>query len=520
MSSSTLKSVRKLLRVLNEDEHRVLTIYLKAFHNRGEGTITKSMLLYQLLRDEKKQAELSEREIMWSIYKESSTASFNRLVLRFRDKILESLLFDMNIMREGAYSDRVKAQNEIRKRISCAQILLVRGEREIAMFLIASSIEKGKQFELYDELQTALILLYKTQSLTKGMSFAQKYLDEFKHFEYCRHCLIEAEQAYHEIVVKDDFKTNNNNSKDVLVERRVNEIAKYYKATNSASIAFYLYYLKSYLASKKEDYTKARRSIQELILALERKPAIYSKTRMGLAKASLSEIFLFLRQFEDSIDEGQKALALMKPDSLGAKNTSENLFYAFFYLKKYDEAYTIAQALDKSEAESVGTFRKGKWLILQASALFMLQEYSTAHLLLSLLNPADADTSGWNIGARVISIMTCIELEYTDEASLKIQNLISFARSLEKNQLLPRMNLIISLFRELEKKYFDFKAVYTSERELIEKLETSATYHWQIKSPELMVFNQWFTAKTFKQPFIQQIPTRRLEIAKSKLDNT
>ncbi|TND08547.1 MAG: hypothetical protein FD123_2051 [Bacteroidetes bacterium] len=509
MSSGALKSISRLLDVLSDDEHAILRMYLRSFHKRGEKAVTKAMRLYEILMSKDAGRTLNENEAMYAIYGEMGVVAFDRLILRLRDKILETLLLDVNVKREDAYSERARAIIEVRKRLLCAQILIERGDHELAVFLFSAVAEKARLFEIYDDLQAALLHLYKIQSLVKGIKFAQKYLDEYKHSEYCRHAVAEAEISYHNLIVRDDYSTKGETGIQEL-EATIEELAKYYEASNSAVVGYYYYYLKAHLYEIIDDYPRVRKALYEILHLLEKRQSIYTETRKGLVLASIAENALYSFQFEQALNNGRESLKYLKTGSFNYQHAKEVIILSLFYSGEYEKALDNINSVLAQDIETIGEFRKGKYDYFKACTLFMLKRYEQAGQILAVINPIENDTEGWNIGIRILTIMNTLEVLQDDEASGRIHNLNMHLRTISKDKgKQGRARLIYEILRDIVKYHFDYRQVFENAKLVIENLDRAdGNNAWKIRSSELVIFHLWFVAKATSTPFVQKFPVQ------------
>ena len=72
-----------------------------------------------------------------------------------------------------------------------------------------------------------------------------------------------------------------------------------------------------------------------------------------------------------------------------------------------------------------------------------------------------------------------------------------FVERLKKSEVLnARQALISKILVELSRKSYDFKKVWKSRRKELDLLDSvDPDYRWQIMSPELVVFHEWFQAQ-------------------------
>jgi len=502
---SGLQSIRGLIACMSPEEISTFRNFLTSFDSRGERFNSKSVKLLDLLG--RSRENVSDREVEFIVYGKRSTVAFSRLLIRFRDKLLESLLLDVNTRREDAYSEQFRYLFEVRKKISCAQILVGRGLNELALFLYDSAADTCKEFEFYEELLMALRLKMQLVALTQGYEEFQRIMREYKRYELCNEARFAAYCDYNLLVGKTGFKGRQEEHGRFLVQA-VARMRRDYEVTNSANVAFYLYYLEAHHFQELQFYRNARKSLLRLAQLIDRSPAVRTKYRLGNVFINLADNDLFLRQFERSISFSAQARALVKPGSFNEFQCMETEFYAQFYSGRYEVARQLLEELLEKDQDKTAAFRRGRRQYLMACTLFMLGNYREVQELLLEQNEIEADREGWNVGIRILSIMNDIERMLHDMAGKKIENARKHLRKLGSEEKLRRRDtLIYEVLRELENRSYDFKQVYQELAGHFELLRSNDTECcWLIRSPEMIIFHEWFLARVIKIKYVQKIP--------------
>ena len=90
-----------------------------------------------------------------------------------------------------------------------------------------------------------------------------------------------------------------------------------------------------------------------------------------------------------------------------------------------------------------------------------------------------------------------IEMEDYESVDLKLSSLVKFIKRLLKTKSIrPRFLTIIRILRKLINENFDYTKVYQNRKKYFDLLESNDPHYcWEIKSPELVVFEKWFKAK-------------------------
>lgn len=502
---SGIQSLRSLLACMNPEEISTFRNMLTSFDSRGEKFESKSVKLLDLLT--RPREPIADREIEFLIYGRKATAAYSRLLIRFRDKLLESLLLDINIKRGGAYSMQFRQLFEVRKRISYAQILVGRGLHETALLVYESAVETSMLYEFYEELLTALRLKMQVVSLTRGQQEFQHLQRQYKKYEGCRQAAYNAYCDYNTLIGNTDFKGRQEEHSAFLI-RSIARMRLDYEKTGSANVAFYLYYLETHHYQELRFYRHARKSMLRLSALIEKSPAIYAAYRLGNVLINQAENDLFLRQFERSVTTCQQARALLMPGSFNDYLCTEVEFYGHYYAGHYDTALLLLKDLLRNDQGKDASFRRGRRTYLMACTQFMLGNYREVQEILLEQNEVESDREGWNVGIRILSIMNDIERMLHDMAGKKIENARKHLRKLDtQEKLRKRDSLIYEILRELENRSYDFKAVYHTLSDHFENLKSAdRDYCWLVRSPELIIFHDWFFAHVIRTRYVQRIP--------------
>ncbi len=115
----------------------------------------------------------------------------------------------------------------------------------------------------------------------------------------------------------------------------------------------------------------------------------------------------------------------------------------------------------------------------------------------------DRDKEGWNIIKRIMITLCRIELKDYESLDLKISSLDKFIKRLLKTKnIKPRYLIIIRILRKLINDNFDYPKVFASRQKYFKLLSSEdPDYRWELKSPELVMFDEWFKSKMKKKAY-------------------
>lgn len=504
---SALTSIRSLIRKMSAEERKVARSFLTAFQTRGTNAPNQGLKLYDLLCRELTSGEnLEDRAIENLVYGKKAGTAFPRLILRLRDKLFESLLLSTNLEREGVYSERGRALHEIRKSISQAQILQSRGAWDLVISILDDCIYKAEKYEHYEELAAALRVRIEMRAVDKGKASFEE--ENARYTKVMRSILASklALEYYHSLGSDIEFKAGKANL-DTLLDH-VNRLQQEFEATNSATVAFFLQYIEIHLQQELGRYKTASLILKRQMHLVEVHPAVHSKTRLAGVYINLAWNEIYVRKFSSALKYSTKAKGILSEKHFNRFRCYETEFHAYFYQGNYPKALEKINLLLKLDDARSAEFRMGKREYQKACVLFMLKKHAEVHKLLTALNPIENDMEGWNLALRTLYIMNDIELEKTDNAANRIENMRKHLEKLKNSRVdCQREILKFEILRTLVNTKFDFVQTRNKRREELVKLaDRKAKWRWNVLTPELIIFDQWFESRVFKQKLVLNIP--------------
>jgi tetratricopeptide (TPR) repeat protein len=498
-------TLQRIISRLTEEEKAIARAYLMTFSQKGKEA--RAIRLFDMIVAHEKvagQRPMDYTELEIALYGIPSATNFNRLVYRLREKILESMVLDVNVYRDDAYDERTRVNIEIRKNITQAQILQSRGLHDISEVILEKVIQQGKKYEILEELLLAIRLMINLRRPEDGGKHLSKWLAVYEKYDFMKTALVRAEARMCRVHAELDFKAGEKAKADWL-KTVLDEMVIDYRKTSCAHIGFNFFYLQAQYYQIVRDFKNARKALEDNLKLLETHPSIYTKIRVGNVLSNLADNDLYLRQFARCQKTALKALLHFKETSFNYQQAQELIFYSHYYRGEYKAAKdTILQLLPEIEEASDLQYRQGKRFYLLACTCFMMGDYSgTIKLANRIINPIEEDREGWNVGLRILTIMALVELQKTDEAASRIAALKTFIDSVGKENITERSLTIVTLLRKLSNAAFDFKVLYQKEKDRIEAL---GELEWMPKSPEMVIADQWMLSKIFRQPLELALP--------------
>lgn len=450
-------------------------------------------------------------EMQKKLYGKMQYEAFAKLVNRTKDKILEALVLDNNLKRTDIHIERNQVLFDIRKKQIQIQILQSRGFNQEIESMRDRLIERAKKYELYDQL---LELLYDKQMFSGfryGLKVATKIKEEIEYFEKCRYAAQKARIMFAELSAKINSSASADEYKNDL-PYSVGILRDDYKVTKSGSVGYYFYLFETELHQQNENYHGAEKSLQALITLLHDNPSIYLKHRMGNTLINIANNEIYIGKFDDAQKHASASLEYLSSSAVNKSIVREIEFFIAFYngdldlaIKIIDELYTNAQFRNTASINNRRAY-------MYAAVFTAKGDYKNSLKLLSEMKEIEKDKEGWNLARRILTIINEIELEEFENTELKIQSLNVFIKRILKNKFLPeRYVKILRLLLRLIQLDFDFEKTYRSRKKYFDEIaDEKSSWTWKVKSPELIVFHEWFQSKIDKKKYDHHAVMKKL----------
>jgi hypothetical protein len=493
----SLHILKSTLLKLNKREVNSLITFLNSHRKRSKDEVMKSIQLVKLLLKKKNQ---TSNEIQRILYGKNNYHAFNKLIIRLRDKILEIIILDLNLL-NPEYGKRNAAIFEIRKKSLQSEIMLLRGMTE--------------EYEIFDSLVTTLYTKQRYLGFRLGTSSFQKLKSEIEFYENNRDKSIAARKLCNYLKAKINFSANSFEYQNEL-NQAVIALKNDYEQTKSSTIGFYYYFLDS--VKDQDDIFLMQKKLAHLKEFLTNNPAILTSNRMGdvLVNIGTNEILLF--NYENSINYFKDALYFYSGVPVNMISTKEEEFQALFYSNKISQAEKVIEEIYHSSRTTNTPFLYSKRACFFAWIKTFQGDFIRSNELLEDVKEIEKDKEGWSIGVRILTIMNSVELEQYEKADREIGKLKRhYSKTTSTKNIRKRNLVILEVLLELMKQGYDFRKAYKTQLRSFKLLESNREeYCWKIKSPELMIFHEWFKSKTENRPYnhVESILTEKKKFLK------
>ncbi len=520
MASST-KVVNKnflelkgLISVLKKEELTLAKKHLSAFESYHTKEPSKMLRLFKGML---KYPDIQYDRLKKLVSKEITNKSFNQLIARTSERVQESIILDINLNRKENYSTIFQNQIKIRKYLIQSKVLYGRGMRSITIKLIDWVLKTSKKYELYDELVEAIYFKQGMVLSTKGEKSFLSLENDLNFYENCRVLLRKSRQLYRSYYASISFKGKVQNDYSFLINA-ITQIENFYQNTKSANILSYLLLLKLEKAVVFKDYDLGKEAGESFIKALKESAAIYSPVRAGIINYNICDNEISALRFKDAITFGLRAKKILFEFSMNLNSitTIDLLSLAYFYNEDYINSIKVIDELDSNNQLNKFPLQKSILIYRKAICYFSTGKYRDASLLFNNLQEIEKDKEGWNLWIRIMRILCSIELLKLNMIDYDVESFRKYIQRLNRSRdVRKRDQLILKILIELDRVDFDFKKVEEKRKEELELLNsTNMGYEWEPKSPEMVIFGDWFQAKLNKQAYHPNFDRYRKESTK------
>jgi hypothetical protein len=495
-----MECLTTLIKSLNRQEIETLKRYLTCFSSRKQAE-TKTLKLLEIILSHD-QLELTDKRCSQLIFRKIKAPAFGMLKGRLYNKVFDCLLIDINLDRNEVLEETDEMIIRLKKKSAIyTQLLYSRPSSPLNHRLLEEIIEDGKKYEHYYAAIEHLRYKKWRLSIRNNKKEFERITKEIEHYEICARAVNRAVDYYYTVVQMNSETSNLDKIMLVsFLEEAVAEVNVDEQITNSLTVKYYSNWLRLAYSNLKEDYIQAKTIALETIELLKQNACIYRKQRIGYMYGNLSRSEIYLRNFETATKLAGISEEFLPAGSINYFITKEQQFIGQLYNESFKEAEKTVNTLITSAGVEVGSFAYSKYVFYKASLFFSQGKYREAKSI--LLNPLNIsrDKSGWEVGIRILRVMTFVELLQRDEGEREIANLKRFIeRSNQAGDLIdPRNVMILRIFQGLEKSGFNFNNL---DQATIKKLNSislpEGQIAWKPFTQEALPFHKWMNSKVF-----------------------
>lgn len=492
----SLRNLTIVINRLDKEEIQTLFSYLSAFKSKiivGESNLTT--LLKYIIDNREHDFYLAKEIIM----PDNSDLNFQKLINRLHDKVFESLILDINLLRGNNYSPKGKAQADIKKLNIKYRVATTKGLYASTLNFMNRIITKAKKYEFYSDLIEVLHDKQHIQNLRYGSKTFLKIERDIEFYKKCLDYQLKARQ-YNDMIHQEMSFKHSKSKKIAFYEDGIARIKEFYQETKAKTIQYQYLQLEMDYYQLISKYHLSNKACNQILKLLKDSPAVYNLRRVPYMQLNMSYNYLMLGNFKKSISLAKKALSFFTIGSYPFNLLNEIQFYCYYYSGNIKGANkTITLLLNSTEIQKT-EFQESKWKYLKACCLFQMKEFKQALHLLKETNEIKTDEQGWNVAIRKLIILCYVELNIIDASDIKAEQAIeAFVKFSRKVKLKARNKIILELLKSLANNYFNYDLTYKKNKKLIKQLrESKRWFKYEVQSPELILLDQWFESKINK----------------------
>lgn len=499
-----MQELYTLIQSLTSGEWASLQNYFTFFTAHDAGKL-KYLQLARLLMDSKECPE--EKYCCLKIYGVKSDRNFDTLKSRLKDKVLDFLLTDISADKQKELDEVDYMAIKIKKKSAQFQQLYYSKTRiPLLLNLLDEIINLAKKYEYYVSVVEHLRLKKTLVSFKGGTKEFNEVNEDMEKHLLCYTLANKAEHFYYELIMLSEYSGKRDKQKVLeFLTKAISEVSEGHLLTKSPIINYYLKILEMDFCQLNEDYLKSRSTCLELLEVVRNNKSVYRRQRISVVYVNLSRCEYYLGRYEPAAEYAREA---QKNFNLSSENyciALEQEFYALFAMKEYDRATEIAsKMLVSAPKKELGAFRFSKYNFLLANGFFKQGKFHDVLHILSGEREIAKDKAGWEVGARVLSIMSLIETHRQDEASSAVLNLKQFFKYNDKKgtAIGARDKKILNLLLIAERNGFMFNLLNGSTDKYMSLLSSGdpndKEYQWEPFTHEVIPFHEWFAGKMGK----------------------
>jgi tetratricopeptide (TPR) repeat protein len=500
-----------LFQSLTTAEWQSFQAYLTCFTTHEQGEL-KYLQLARFLR-ESGNCPSAQRSAT-AVYGKYNATAFDKLKLRLQEKALDFLLTDISNDKKNELDEADLAIIKIKKKSAQFQQLYYSKKRlpDLLYGLLDEIIFLAKEYEQYSMLVDHLRHKKNMVSWKKGRKEFETISREMNFYSKCSRLYNKAEHYYYQLGMLNVYDGKPDEARKFkFLKKAIPEIAEENKIYKSPHVRYSLKILELEYYQLLNNYAKARSVCLEWLKIVRNNKSVFRRQRLGIVYDNLSRCELYLalsKHISDPEEAGEfyvfalkSARDAQKYFNAGSENLCialEQEFYALFAMEQFAQAEeTARKMLNSATRKELGEFRFAKYNVLLANALFKLRRFTEAQNILSQELEISKDKAGWETGARILNIMSLIEMLKLDEAGMAVLSLRQFYKRTEKkSRVSPRDKKILNLLQVAERAGFMFSTLNGNTDKYMSPLcSEDKDLRWEPFTHEVIPFHEWFAGK-------------------------
>jgi tetratricopeptide (TPR) repeat protein len=488
-----LLKLQQLIKSLKSAEIEIIKRLIDHSKPNYLKTNKQQKLFFLLLNKEKIEYDKAKRLVS----KETTDYGFNKLIVRLKDRVLESLYLDVNINRGRNTNIAFKIKLRQKKLLVAAFMLHSRGMIDQSLELYDEVIYQSKKYELYDDLLESLYIKQGLIGLSKGIEGYEQLSKDIIFYEDCRITYYNAKDWYRSFYAEVDFKGLKNIDYKKKLIKYIDQLAMGYSRTRSTNVKMYQYLLEMELFQQLEDYDKVDQVGRSFVDFVRASRAIYGRERVGSIYSQLAENKLKSLDFKTVLTYCKEGLKFFKNKNLNYYGLKELEIEGLYYLGNLQQLKEMVSELSEHSFYKQFDYRRTKLRYYLGVIYFLQGDFKQAKSEFNDTREIEKDKEGWNVWIRIMRILCNIEMSKYNLIDYDIDSFRKYIeRTSNRGDVRGRDELILKTLVTLERKSFNFTKAYKINKPYLDDLQSMKDLHrWRVDSPELIIYNQWYFSK-------------------------
>ncbi len=482
-----------LIGKLTSIEKKILLKFINISNEKASDT--QSLVL---IRKMMQGNDCNESNVQKLIYGKINTSAFRKLIKRLYEKVLDVILLKQSFDNNPHFDKRINEIFLLRKKLLQFDLLISRGYSDSIWSQLDKIIKQAYKYEYFDILLLALYKKRRVQAtILKQNDFKKLTLEIFK-VERNRSFLNHAEESFHLNCTGKVKHISKIDERRASIQDSMKLMQNNISTSKVSGIQYYLFLHQMEYYDLCSDYYSSLQTSRNLVNFLERTNSVSSTTRLLTAKINLANINMKCYYFSEAFS------TLHNLDRRVFRNETDDILVKEILLQYYifscnslkaNDCLVYLEPMTNMKAKYVSFYPK--YLYYSTTVNYLFDNKKTNGNLPFYELSSNLPEDKWKFSQRVFQIQLLIESEKFEQADFQIENNRKFVERLKKSEVLnARQALISKILVELSRKSYDFKKVWKSRRKELDLLDSvDPDYRWQIMSPELVVFHEWFQAQ-------------------------
>lgn len=501
-----------LVNALSREELKVIKAFVTALDLSDKKDSLSLKLIDYLRGKEDATWEQAKKKIGPNVQERS----FDRLIVRLNDKLMEGLELEVNTKKESQYSETSRAQFRISRWLNQAYLIKGRGIETRYEELLDKCIVEAEHYEFYDLLGQALFR--KTGHMAVKMRpkeravYRERQEKNWRDLALYEQCI----NRFYDYQLEAAKSGIGRGLISMLIET-LTELQEAYRVSQSQRIGYFYYRLGTDYYLTIDEFRQGIRTSEALLQLVNASPHLFGRQLRGIALRDLAEKVQYTFDFEASLTHAREAKRSFEGLVSNYNNALELEASALFGLNRFAESLGVIDELVDNTDSIADAYLHSKRNYLKSYTLFAMGEFRKSYVYLMETKQIEQDREGWNIGIRILTILNKIEMVLLESAEAHLESMRKYIQRLsELTPMRDRDLIIFDILRNLEKESFNFKLVQHNCAPQFAELEsTEKGLRWEPGTHELIPFQEWFAAKAEGRAVRFQLSPELVEWAQS-----